>query len=307
MKESGKLRIPIDQPLVSVGIPTYNRPEGLRKTLECITGQTYKNLEIIVSDNCSPGLDTEIVVREFMAKDNRVQYYRQDENIGPLLNFQFVLEKTTGEYFMWAADDDLWIKSFIEVLTNELKKGPQYIAAMMECQYFDENQMFDFFEEGSPFYTFYSEDKFTRLKFMLMHNYGNLYYSLFRKTALYSGEESVFDRYPKKSLNEIPLLISAIEKGNWIVMPKIGMYKNTNIDTYRQALWETTGGKLPNINTMQYLSSLKGIAIYHLLATGDTIAIIRRLQVPQPEKKRLIRLAVWLLMKHQFSLIIRWK
>ena len=36
-----------NQPLVSVGIPTYNRPEGLRQTLDCITFQTYKNLEII--------------------------------------------------------------------------------------------------------------------------------------------------------------------------------------------------------------------------------------------------------------------
>ncbi|MBK7374561.1 MAG: glycosyltransferase [Chitinophagaceae bacterium] len=40
-------------PLVTVGIPTYNRPGGLERTLACITVQTYANLEIIVSDNCS--------------------------------------------------------------------------------------------------------------------------------------------------------------------------------------------------------------------------------------------------------------
>lgn len=59
-------------PLVSVGIPTYNRPEGLRQTLECITRQTYKNLEIIVSDNCSLESETEAIVREFMAKDSHI-------------------------------------------------------------------------------------------------------------------------------------------------------------------------------------------------------------------------------------------
>ena len=69
-------------PLVSVGIPTYNRPEGLRRTLECITGQTYKDLEIIVSDNCSPGPETEAIAREFMAKDSRIQYFHQEENKG---------------------------------------------------------------------------------------------------------------------------------------------------------------------------------------------------------------------------------
>lgn len=40
-------------PLVSIGIPTYNRPQRLRKTLAGITCQTYSNLEIIVSNNCS--------------------------------------------------------------------------------------------------------------------------------------------------------------------------------------------------------------------------------------------------------------
>ena len=40
-------------PLVSVGIPTYNRPKGLKRLLKQIQNQTYKNIEIIVSDNCS--------------------------------------------------------------------------------------------------------------------------------------------------------------------------------------------------------------------------------------------------------------
>lgn len=101
-------------PLVSVGIPTYNRPEGLRRTLECITGQTYKNLEIIVSDNCSPGPETEAVVREFMERDSRIQYYRQKENKGPTRNFVFVLEKASGVNFIWAADDDEWKDTYIE-------------------------------------------------------------------------------------------------------------------------------------------------------------------------------------------------
>ena len=116
-----------NEPLVSVGIPTYNRPDGLRRTLECITGQTYKNLEIIVSDNCSLGPETEEVVREFIVKDGRIQYYRQEENRGPEFNFIFVLEKANGEYFMWAADDDEWDKEFISscvlLLQNNKENG----------------------------------------------------------------------------------------------------------------------------------------------------------------------------------------
>ena len=125
-------------PLVSVGIPTYNRPEGLRRTLECITGQTYKNLEIIVSDNCSPGQDTNNVLREFIAKDSRIQYYRQEENKGLTFNFQFVLEKATGKYFMWAADDDIHEREFISSLVDPLEKNPEILGTMCSTTRIDE-------------------------------------------------------------------------------------------------------------------------------------------------------------------------
>jgi glycosyltransferase involved in cell wall biosynthesis len=101
-------------PLVSVGIPTFNRPVGLRRTLQLICHQTYPNLEILVSDNASPGPETEQVVQEFVEADGRVRYFRQTANIGGLANFRFVLAKTSGDYFMWAADDDEWDASFIE-------------------------------------------------------------------------------------------------------------------------------------------------------------------------------------------------
>jgi len=112
------------KPLVSVGIPTYNRPDGLRRTLKCITRQTYENLEIIVSDNCSPGSETEMVVREFMKDDRRIQYFRQDENKGGAYNFDFVLRKAAGEYFMYAADDDyLENDDLISRLVSKAREG----------------------------------------------------------------------------------------------------------------------------------------------------------------------------------------
>jgi len=101
-------------PLVSIGIPTYNRPEGLRRTLLAITRQTYPNLEIIVSDNNSENENVQIVLGEFAKNDPRIIAYRQAVNSGGYPNFKFVLEKATGQYFMWAADDDEWNERFIE-------------------------------------------------------------------------------------------------------------------------------------------------------------------------------------------------
>jgi len=105
--------------LVSIGIPTYNRANGyLKHALRSAVNQTYKNVEIIVSDNCSPD-NTESVVKEFA--DPRIRYYRQKENIGPLNNRNFCLEQARGEYFVMLLDDDLIDDDFISTCMDALK------------------------------------------------------------------------------------------------------------------------------------------------------------------------------------------
>jgi len=112
-------------PLVSVGIPTFNNPTGLRSTIDCIVNQTYKNLEIIISDNCSSNNEVEKIGKEYEEKDKRIKYIKQSKNIGAHLNFKYVLGKASGKYFMWAADDDLWKDCFIYNIYELLEKSPE--------------------------------------------------------------------------------------------------------------------------------------------------------------------------------------
>lgn len=128
----------LDMPLISVGIPTYNRPENLRRTLTEITRQTYQNLEIIVSDNASISNETRMVVSEFMRGDTRVRYFRQSENQGPGFNFQFVLNQAQGEYFMWAADDDWHSPEFIESLLAAISDDSSAIVSFCDFDIRDE-------------------------------------------------------------------------------------------------------------------------------------------------------------------------
>lgn len=123
------------QPLVSVGIPTYNRPLGLQRTLACITQQTYRHLEIIVSDNASLGKEIEQVVQDVMRTDSRVQYHRQDVNQGAIYNFKFVLEQSTGHYFMWAADDDEWEPEFIQTCLSQFNDETTLVVPKMKVLY----------------------------------------------------------------------------------------------------------------------------------------------------------------------------
>ena len=118
------------QPLVSVGLPVYDHPEFLRLALESLTGQTYRNIEVIVSDDCSPGDGTRRVVEEFAARDHRIHYSRQEKNIGAQANHFLVFEKAAGELFFWASEDDEWDERFIEQGVHALQDNPGYSAWM---------------------------------------------------------------------------------------------------------------------------------------------------------------------------------
>lgn len=102
-----------EKPLVSIGIPTYNRANSyLPQVLKCAVEQSYGNIEIIVSDNCSTD-NTEEIVKGF--NDTRIRYFKHEKNIGPNNNFNFALKQARGAYFLLLHDDDLIDPDFIEV------------------------------------------------------------------------------------------------------------------------------------------------------------------------------------------------
>lgn len=110
-------------PLVTIGIPTYNRAAGyLRNAIERSLGQSYENIEVVVSDNCSTDNTTE-VVQSF--NDSRLHYFRQQTNIGPNKNFNFCLHQAKGDYFLLFHDDDVIDKDFVESCISALKPGQQ--------------------------------------------------------------------------------------------------------------------------------------------------------------------------------------
>src|SRR3954467_5074495 len=94
-------------PRLTVGLPTYNGEDYLASALDSLLAQTFTDFELIISDNASTDA-TESICREYAAKDARIRYIRQEKNRGAASNFRFVLDKSGGKYFMWAACDDFW-------------------------------------------------------------------------------------------------------------------------------------------------------------------------------------------------------
>ena len=124
-------------PLVSIGIPTFNRPELLRQALESARSQTYPNLEILVSDNESTDAQTSKILAEASAIDFRIKTYRQKKNIGATANFEFLLRSATGEFFTWVADDDVLHPTCIELLVAAHTQNPSLACVFSDVTIID--------------------------------------------------------------------------------------------------------------------------------------------------------------------------
>lgn len=127
----------MSKPLVSIGIPAYNRPERLAVTLECIKNQTYTNLEVVVSDDCSPATGVKTVVDAAISSGQQIKFYRQKVNLGATKNFEFVLKMATGKYFIWAEDEDHFEKNYIEMLVYTMEADPNIVACTCDIKSID--------------------------------------------------------------------------------------------------------------------------------------------------------------------------
>lgn len=112
-----------DRPLVTIGIPTYNRAVLLRRSIESALHQNYENIEVIISDNASTD-ETENVCQFYCKQDGRLKYVRQPINLGATANFNDVRKQAAGQYFMWLADDDWLDAAYASSCVRELILDP---------------------------------------------------------------------------------------------------------------------------------------------------------------------------------------
>lgn len=113
---------------VSIGIPVYNAEKYLAGCLQCYLGQTYPDIEIIVSDNGSTD-GTRAICEDYASRDGRIRYHRQEKNQGAGWNYNRVLELAGGAYFKWAAYDDRVSPGFVAAAVKALDGRPKDILA----------------------------------------------------------------------------------------------------------------------------------------------------------------------------------
>ena len=176
--------------LVTICVSTYNRPEGLDKILNCLTQQTHKNLQIIVSDDCSPNKSVASVFARHASRDKRMEFYLQETNLGYSKNLKFLVSRAVGDYVMWCDDDDWYDQDYVQkclaaLLSNKpaLTAFPYYSEADENGEkisgYPDQSKLLDRLAHGNRY--------FRMLAYLFRYDgygYCNIYYGLHRKTVL---------------------------------------------------------------------------------------------------------------------------
>lgn len=116
------------EPLVSIALPVRNGAAGLEDALASLAGQSFRDLEIIVSDNASTD-DTAAILARWQAQEPRLRVIRQPQVIPMMANFAAVLAATRGRYVAFAAHDDTRAPDFIAGLLPALQEDDRIVLS----------------------------------------------------------------------------------------------------------------------------------------------------------------------------------
>ena len=221
-------------PKVSIGMPVYNGEKIVRVALDSLLAQTFTDFELIISDNASTDRTGEIC-QEYAKKDPRIHYVRQPKTQEAESNFQFVLDKARGEYFMLACDDDVRSPDYLSVNIDFLSKNPDFVASTSPVRFeggkFNEIKMGDFSLVG---------DKAQRIVHFFKGGFNcGRFYSLMRRDMV--KDYPIADRFLG---NDLALVLHLASKGNLnrasegsVVLGKSGNSNTNNIfRTFRKSL-----------------------------------------------------------------------
>lgn len=150
--------------LVSVCINAYNSADVIGETLESVLNQTYKNLQIIVVDDCSTDNTAEIVKSY---DDDRIELYTLPKNFNISNANNECLHRAKGEYIAHIDSDDIWAEDKIEKQIKFLEENPQYGACFTHATLIDKTgRIFASGELPESFLTLFDRENMTQAGFV---------------------------------------------------------------------------------------------------------------------------------------------
>lgn len=150
--------------LVSVCINAYNSADVIGETIESVLNQTYKNLQIIIVDDCSTDNTAEIVKSY---DDDRIELYTLPKNFNISNANNECLHRARGEYIAHIDSDDIWVEDKIEKQIKFLEENPQYGACFTHATLMDKTgRIFASGELPESFLTLFNRENMTQAGFV---------------------------------------------------------------------------------------------------------------------------------------------
>ena len=202
---------------LTIGIPVYNGEKFLEEKITSILNQDFTDFELIISDNASTD-STKEICNNFATNDKRVRFFSHKKNLGVTWNFDFILKKAKGEYFMWTATDDKILPGFYEKNIDILEKNPNIACSASQVKYFGKNR--NYWVERSTRRSFKKLTKKIIGRFQNLQNYpaSGTFESKFRYYLKLRGHHHIFyGMYRTEQLKKIWLLDVNFTVGNDLI------------------------------------------------------------------------------------------
>lgn len=220
---------------VDILLATYNGEKYLKEQLDSILNQTYSNFRLLISDDCSSD-NTRKILEEYKDKDNRIVIYFQDENLGVIKNFEFLLKQVKSAYYMFSDQDDIWKNEKIEKSVKKLEETNSNLV-YSDLEVVDENL--------NVIYESYWKLKGIYRKIKKYNNFESLYLNNFvTGCTMISKKELINKVLPLPSSSKyvlhdywISLIISQDGKISYIEEPlmKYRQHKNNKVGSKKRS------------------------------------------------------------------------
>jgi glycosyltransferase involved in cell wall biosynthesis len=122
-----------DSARLTVGMPVYNNARTIRRALDSLIAQTYRDFRLLISDDGSTD-DTADICEQYAARDSRIAVVRQPRNLN-YGNFRYVLQRTRTPLFMFAAGDDWWHPDYAARMIEALDSDPRAVCAVSNVSF----------------------------------------------------------------------------------------------------------------------------------------------------------------------------
>lgn len=291
-------------PLVSIAVLSYNRPTQLKKALRALSQQSYPNLEIVISDDASTQPAVHTVLDEFKHQNTATQVFYQEKNIGIIQNHKFLLTKLSGEYIMWACDDDSWHKDYVRVCVEALEASPEALLCTTNVSYAIDQEKKDLplYENIDTQTLENGQERYKKvLKNILWWNHA--FYSIIRRKAydkVVLGHQFAFDI---SFILELSLVGKFIKLPYYYFSKSMGgignnVVSNLNaikVDSWLIKRWARIGTALVFLKNIRSYSNLNWKQKYQL--SKATIKAIRQKEMyPSPQNsfwRKISKRSIW--------------